>query len=183
MTVTSDAATRLVRAAPGAAARYVPALVLAVDLVVLTLAMVLAVYGRESLPSLAGPVTVNLGALAAPLIALGWLLCLVVGGAYQPGVLGAGTEEYRRVLSASIVAASIVGVGCYLSNQDLSRGFFLLLFGVGTPALAVTRVAARRGALRGATSRIPAAEGAGRRIDLTDRRGRARAATRTLAGL
>ena len=36
------------------------------------------------------------------------------------------------------------GVGCYLAKYDLSRGFFLLAFGAGIPALLVGRLLLRR---------------------------------------
>ncbi len=144
MTVTSDATGRLLRSRPRTASHYVPVLVALVDVMLLVAVTALAVLCRERLSLLEGSVQVNLGSVVAPMIVLGWAACLTAFGCYQIGVLGQGTEEYRRVLNASLVAASVVGVGCYLAQEELSRGFFILLFGIGTPTLVLGRVAARR---------------------------------------
>lgn len=144
MTVTSDATGRLLHSRPRTAAHFVPVLVALVDVVLLVAVTALAVLSRERLSLIEGSVQVNLGSVVAPMIVLGWAACLTAFGCYQIGVLGQGTEEYRRVLNASLVAASVVGVGCYLAQEELSRGFFILLFGIGTPTLVLGRVAARR---------------------------------------
>lgn len=79
------------------------------------------------------------------ILPFGWVLLLTVMGTYPRTVLGAGTEEYRRVLSASLGTAGLIGVGSYLAHYELSRSFFLLLFAIGTPLLLLGRFAMRRG--------------------------------------
>jgi exopolysaccharide biosynthesis polyprenyl glycosylphosphotransferase len=74
----------------------------------------------------------------------GWMLTLWLAGGYSRDVFGAGTDEYRRVLNASLLAAGLVGVGSYLAKFQLSRGFFLLVFAIGIPALILGRFALRR---------------------------------------
>ena len=74
----------------------------------------------------------------------GWLVALWLAGGYARDVFGAGTDEYKRVLNASVVAAGLVGVGAYLAKFELSRGFFLLLFALGVPALIIGRFLLRR---------------------------------------
>ena len=69
----------------------------------------------------------------------GWLLALSLVGGYSRDVFGAGTDEYKRVLNASVLAAGLVGVGAYLAKFPLSRGFFLLSFMIGIPALILGR--------------------------------------------
>jgi exopolysaccharide biosynthesis polyprenyl glycosylphosphotransferase len=81
---------------------------------------------------------------AGPWILLTWLLWLIVRGAYSTRLFGAGSEEFKAVLLASALAAGSVGVGCYLLKVDLSRGFTLLTFLVGVPALLVERYVARK---------------------------------------
>ena len=49
-------------------------------------------------------------------------------------MFGAGADEYKIVVGSSLVAAAILGIGCYLTQFELSRGFFLFTFLIG-PAL------------------------------------------------
>jgi exopolysaccharide biosynthesis polyprenyl glycosylphosphotransferase len=81
---------------------------------------------------------------AAVPILVGWLVLLVAVGGYARDVFGAGAEEYKRVVKASLLSAGLVGIGCYLTNFPLSRGFFLLVFLIGTPLLVLGRLGLRR---------------------------------------
>ncbi len=122
-----------------------PITALLIDAVVMLGVGLVAILGRrelgffESGAKVEGQLTV-----AGPLILVAWLGVLVLFGAYQRDVFGAGTDEYKRVLNASLAAASLAGVGCYLAKFPLSRGFFLLAFVVGIPALILGRWAFRR---------------------------------------
>ncbi len=69
---------------------------------------------------------------------------LLAVGAYARDIFGAGTEEYKLVLKASLLSAGLVGIGCYLTGFPLSRGFFLLAFTIGTPLLLGWRFVFRR---------------------------------------
>ena len=73
-----------------------------------------------------------------------WLLNFVAVGAYRSRLIGAGTAEYRTVLQGSLLTAAGVGISAYLFNYPLSRGFFFLAFGMGTPALLASRFTLRR---------------------------------------
>lgn len=57
---------------------------------------------------------------------------------------GAGTTEYRRVLTASALTGGVIGVGCYLLRYPLSRGLFFLTFIIGVPLLLLGRNLLRR---------------------------------------
>ncbi|MDQ3485259.1 MAG: sugar transferase [Actinomycetota bacterium] len=135
--------------------KSLPLITAATDAGVLILATVLAVLAREHAPFQQDVIEVQL-AWAPPMIMVTWLATLAALGSYQPTVLGAGAEEYRRTLSGSLVTAALVGVGAYLLQFQLSRGFFLLLFGLGFPLLLIGRylvrrsvhAARRRGAMR-----------------------------------
>ena len=69
---------------------------------------------------------------------------LLAVGAYARDIFGAGTEEYKLVLKASLLSSGLVGIGCYLTGFPLSRGFFLLAFTIGTPLLLGWRFVFRR---------------------------------------
>ena len=72
-----------------------------------------------------------------------WLTLLAMCGAYSLTHLQTGMIEYQRVALGSAFFASAVGIGCFLSKYQLSRGFFVLLFAIGVPLLLVGRFARR----------------------------------------
>jgi exopolysaccharide biosynthesis polyprenyl glycosylphosphotransferase len=75
---------------------------------------------------------------------LGWLAMVSTAGGYARDIFGATTEEYRRIVMASGWSAGLVGIGCFLTGFPLSRGFFLLVFIIGTPLLVIGRLVLRR---------------------------------------
>lgn len=77
-------------------------------------------------------------------MAVAWIVGLTVVGSYAPTALGAGTTEYRKVLTASALTGGVIGVGCYLLRYPLSRGLFFLTFLVGVPLLLLGRHVLRR---------------------------------------
>jgi exopolysaccharide biosynthesis polyprenyl glycosylphosphotransferase len=88
--------------------------------------------------------TLSLATNAGPEIVLAWLIVLFSRGAYSVRVFGAGTDEYRAVVLASLMTAGFLGMFCYLADLDLSRGFVLLTFMIGTAGLVVERWLARQ---------------------------------------
>jgi exopolysaccharide biosynthesis polyprenyl glycosylphosphotransferase len=145
MTVLGEARVRLASASSSRLLRLIPLSALGFDLGIITGAIVLAATLRRQLPMFESPADVS-GSLwtVAPLMALGWLTATYLLGGYRPDVFGAGTDEYKRVLNAGLLAAGLVGVGCYLAKYPLSRGFFALTFVVGVPALILGRHALRK---------------------------------------
>ena len=153
MTILTDRVTRSV-VAPSRALRYLPATAFVLDTGLLAVAALVAVLGRKHLDLFGAPADLSTNvAPAAPFIAIGWLTMLYVHDAYRADVFGAGADEFKRVISSSLWAAGVVGVGCYLFKTPLSRGFFVLLFVFGVPAVLAGRLALRsllhRARLRG----------------------------------
>ncbi len=146
MTLLAERRAALVAGAPSRALRYLAPSAFIADAVAVALAGVCAALGRDRLavfdPSTV-QVTDTLG-LAGPAIVAGWLVALWLVVGYARDVFGAGTDEYKRVLNASVLAAGLVGMGAYLTGFALSRGFFLLLFSIGVPALITGRFLLRR---------------------------------------
>jgi exopolysaccharide biosynthesis polyprenyl glycosylphosphotransferase len=137
--------TTTTTAAPSRALRALPATALAGDLVVVTTVGLVAAIGRERLDLFdkSARVVDSLG-LAAPLIVVGWLVAIAVFGGYRRHIFGAGSDEFKSVVNASFVAMGLVGIGCYLARFTLSRGFFLIAFAIGIPALVLGRFLLRR---------------------------------------
>jgi exopolysaccharide biosynthesis polyprenyl glycosylphosphotransferase len=146
MTLLAESRLSFVTGAPNRALRYLPPTAFVLDVLAVSVAGAAAMLGRDRLaifdPSIV-QVSDTLG-LAGPLMVGGWLLMLWLVGGYSNDVFGAGTDEYKRVLNASVLAAGLVGVGAYLVKFQLSRGFFLLLFTIGVPTLMLGRFLLRR---------------------------------------
>ncbi|WP_206051912.1 sugar transferase [Nocardioides ferulae] len=145
MTILAQRRVRLFASPPSRMLRQLPKLTLAVDATVVGGATLLAALGRDLLPLFDGgrAVTADL-TLVGPAIVLIWLAALTLGGAYRVDMFGAGTEEFRRVLHATLFTGGLVAVGTFFAKYPLSRGFYFLLFAVGVPALLLGRYALRR---------------------------------------
>ena len=136
---------RLVGAKPSRTLRHLPLAVLVVDVVVMTIVGALAVLGREQLHLFeSGALVRDTMDVVGPLMIAGWIATIALLGGYQREVFGSGTDEFRRVLDASMLTAGLVGVGCYLVKFDLSRGFFVLAFVLGLPGLLLGRWVVRK---------------------------------------
>ena len=134
-------------AAPSRALSYLPATTFALDAVVIAVSTSLAMLLRLRLDlfepaAIEGPYE-HVGWIAVAIV-IGWLLAIMALGGYSARVFGAGPDEYKRVVHASLLTAGRVGVVCYLAKFQLSRGFFLLAFLIAIPSLMVGRLALRR---------------------------------------
>src|SRR4051812_31907794 len=97
--------------------RYLPLTALVFDLLVVTAAALLAVIGRQRLGFFEAPEDVSSDLrVAGPLFVIGWVVAIWGLGGYRSSTFGAGTDEYKTVLNASLVAAGLAGVGCYLAK-------------------------------------------------------------------
>ncbi|MEO5852543.1 MAG: sugar transferase [Nocardioides sp.] len=115
------------------------------DLFLITVVTLVAAVGRNTLPMFeaVGDIPENVSA-ASVFIVVGWLVALWTTGSYDETYFAAGADEYRRVFTATLAAAALVGIGCYLARFPLSRGFYVLLFALGLPLLLLGRYAVRR---------------------------------------
>lgn len=118
---------------------------LVADLGVLLLTALLAMLGRDRLGVFRATedVAQNVLPVAALLVGL-WIVALAFSGAYQWKRIGFGTGEFTAVVTGSLVTAGLAGAAAYLASYDLSRGFFVLAFAIGTPLLLVERFVMRK---------------------------------------
>ncbi len=72
------------------------------------------------------------------LVAL-WLVSLLIHSAYDPRMLGHGTQEYRAVVNATFALFASLAIVSYLSKLELARGYLLVAFPAGLVGLLVTR--------------------------------------------
>lgn len=121
------------------------AAVMLIDVVLISLTAAAAAASRESLAVLANaPDVYDYVRVSAGFVVVGWVVLIALLGGYREEVMGAGTDEYRAVLNASVAVAGCLGIACYVAQFPLSRGFFVLEFLLGTPALLLGRVGSRR---------------------------------------
>ncbi|GAB2736877.1 sugar transferase [Nocardioides pakistanensis] len=121
-------------------------LVAVADLLVITAAILWAWELRLNLDVWAADIDPDqrLSETVGPWIGLLWLVVLAAQGSYSERVFGAGQEEFKLVSLASVITAGGVGMISYLLNSDLSRGFVLLTFFLGTPMLLAERYLVRK---------------------------------------
>ena len=81
---------------------------------------------------------------SVPWIMIAWFGALVWQGAYSLRYFGAGPDEFRSITLASVAAAGVVAMVCYLVQLPLSRGFLLLTFVLGLPLLLLERYVLRK---------------------------------------
>ncbi|WP_347352489.1 sugar transferase [Intrasporangium sp.] len=116
------------------------------DFAVIVVATVVAMLARPRLgffdttiaevPGVIGPAGVGMVAV--------WMLANLASGTYSQSRLGVGTSEYARILTGAALTAGLVSMACYLTQYNLARGFFALMFIVGVPMLVLWRWGARR---------------------------------------
>lgn len=68
-----------------------------------------------------------------------WLVTLIVLGAYRTRNYGTGFEEFRAITVASLISFGIACAGGFLSYNQPTRGYQLIFFALGTPALLLVR--------------------------------------------
>lgn len=77
--------------------------------------------------------------LASAIIVITWLLSLSFFGSRKIELTGAGSEEYRRVVRATLGVFGLVAVISYLFDLQLARGYVLVAFPLGLFALLFSR--------------------------------------------
>ena len=75
---------------------------------------------------------------------VGWIGVIAALGGYRERLFGAGVDEYKIVLNASLITAGLTGVACYITTFDLSRSFYVLVFALGSVVLVGQRFLLRR---------------------------------------
>lgn len=116
----------------------------ALDLGSLVVALVVAHVLRfpwEVSPTQLGPGWLEF--LTAPCIVLLWMAMLSVFRTRHPRIVGVGSDEYRRLLTASLLAGAAVAIVSYALQLDLARGYVAIAFPLGLVLLALGRKAVR----------------------------------------
>ncbi|WP_340537220.1 sugar transferase [Nocardioides sp. GXZ039] len=132
---------------PSRTMQFLPVAAFLLDAVLATIATLIGFAARDHWPFWSNDLAEQVG-YAAPAVVVGWLVAIWLAGGYSTSLFDAGTDEFRRVARATLATAAAIGVGAFLLRFPLSRGFFVLAFGLGIPALLVGRLILRRGVQR-----------------------------------
>jgi exopolysaccharide biosynthesis polyprenyl glycosylphosphotransferase len=111
------------------------------DLVVLTVATVLAVlvrFGIDSSVTTVGPFSVGYTGLGI-LIAIFWWTLLSIFQTRDQKILGEGAEEYRRIVRITFWVFGGLAILSMMSKLDMSRGYLATAFPLGLFLLLVNR--------------------------------------------
>lgn len=109
-------------------------------LLILVMSLGLAISSRASTWAI-DPV---LAVYSVPfVIALLWLILLALRGSYDQRIIGLGTEEIRRVVSATLYTFAVVAGVSFLIRADISRAYAFVSLPVGLLAIVWARFAWR----------------------------------------
>ncbi|MEV1169368.1 sugar transferase [Nonomuraea sp. NPDC049784] len=79
--------------------------------------------------------------LALPVV---WGCAVALNRAYEPRMLGVGSEEFRRVVQAGVALTAGTAIGSYVTKTDVARGYVVLALPLVTLLTLVLRYALRR---------------------------------------
>ena len=83
-------------------------------------------------------------AVLTVLLVVAWWLFLGIWGSRDPKILGAGTEEYKRIFAASLWLFGIVAIMSYVLQFETARGYVGLALPVGILSLLFARWVVRQ---------------------------------------
>ena len=95
-------------------------------------------FGEVPLLSPAGMAT---SVVALPVV---WVLAMLLCRTYERRFLGVGSEEYRRVLVASVSVVAVVGTASWALELDVARGYVVAALPLATFLTLVQRYARRK---------------------------------------
>jgi exopolysaccharide biosynthesis polyprenyl glycosylphosphotransferase len=124
-------------------AEYVKRLA-ATDLVVIIAAVALAQiirFGGPVAPPLAWPMPYEVGySVVSATLAFAWITFLAVCNSRSPQVVGSGSEEYRRLVSATLRLFGFLAIASLIFQIEFARGYLAIALPLGLLGLMVSRL-------------------------------------------
>ena len=118
--------------------RYVRVLA-ALDVVVVVTALAVAQMVRLGRPITALDPASIYYAILSVFVAGVWLTLLAAYRTRSPRIVGAGVEEYRRVVSATLATIGVVAVFLMIFRPEYARGYLAVAFPLGLAGLMLSR--------------------------------------------
>ncbi|MGW6422961.1 sugar transferase [Nocardia sp. NPDC055053] len=102
-------------------------------------------FGGPAAPPLAWPLPYEVGYSVVTLaLAAGWLALLHGYGTRAPQVIGTGSEEFRRLVSATLRLFGVLAILALLCRVEVARGYLAIALPAGLLALVAGRLAWRQ---------------------------------------
>ncbi|MGW2160588.1 sugar transferase [Nonomuraea sp. NPDC001699] len=73
-----------------------------------------------------------------------WVCAVALNRAYEPRMIGVGSEEFRRVVHAGVALTAATAIGSYVTKTDVARGYVVLALPLVTLLTLVARYLLRR---------------------------------------
>ncbi|MBF8191739.1 sugar transferase [Nonomuraea sp. K274] len=73
-----------------------------------------------------------------------WCCAVALNRAYEPRMIGVGSEEFRRVVQAGVALTAGTAIGSYVTKTDVARGYVVLALPLVTLLTLIFRYALRR---------------------------------------
>ncbi|WP_113702003.1 sugar transferase [Nonomuraea lactucae] len=73
-----------------------------------------------------------------------WICAVALNRAYEPRMIGIGSEEFRRVARCGVALTAITAIGSYVTKTDVARGYVVLALPLVTFLTLVLRYRLRR---------------------------------------
>ncbi|HZP15774.1 MAG TPA: sugar transferase [Nocardioides sp.] len=143
MVLLDNAVHTITRVPPSRSTALLPRLAAVLDATILGTAIAFAWVCRNSLAVFDSPNHDSTIPLMAPIIWTSSLVLLWGFDAYGRDAFEAGSDELRRVAGAMLTCGGLTCVANYLAHHQLSRGFFVLAYGMGLSGLVLGRVVLR----------------------------------------
>jgi exopolysaccharide biosynthesis polyprenyl glycosylphosphotransferase len=117
--------------------------------VVLDLGLLLVAFSVAHLARFPGELAAGSGMtgwvefVVAPVMIATWMVLLAVFRTRDPRITGVGGDEYRRLITGSLVTVASVAAVAYAVQVDLARGYVAIAFPLGLLLLAIGRKSVR----------------------------------------
>jgi exopolysaccharide biosynthesis polyprenyl glycosylphosphotransferase len=73
-----------------------------------------------------------------------WIGAVALNRAYEPRMMGIGSEEFRRVVQCGVALTALTAIGSYVTKTDVARGYVVLALPLVTLLTLVLRHVLRR---------------------------------------
>ncbi|MBF6239397.1 sugar transferase [Nocardia otitidiscaviarum] len=102
-------------------------------------------FGGPADPPLAATLPLEVRyTVVSVVLALAWHAALGLSGARSPRVIGSGTEEYRRLISATLRLFGVIAIVSLVLRVDIARGYLAIALPLGVLMLMLQRRLWRR---------------------------------------
>ncbi|MFD0657927.1 sugar transferase [Thermocatellispora tengchongensis] len=83
-------------------------------------------------------------AVASALLPLAWVCAVALNRAYEPRLLGLGSEEFRRIVQCGLALTAGLAVAAYSTKTEIARGYVVLALPLATALTLLARHGLRR---------------------------------------